>query len=189
MMTVSSRRGSMIAIAALLAGSGIDVRTARPQGVPTRTGDSAVAEGLRQLRAATAAYKKLDAAVADGYTATADCIIDPHHGAMGYHHLNRAYADGKLDPTKPQFLLYERMPDSSYKLNGVEFFVPYRYWPRDSVAPVLMGQKLHHENNFKYWYLHVWAWTDNKDGVFANMNPDVHCPGGGKVYVASPDSL
>jgi hypothetical protein len=52
-----------------------------------------------------------------------------------------------------------------------------------------MGQKLHHENNFNYWYLHVWAWTDNKDGLFANMNPDVRCPGGGKVYIATPDSL
>ena len=108
---------------------------------------------------------------------------------MGYHHLNRAYVDGTLDPTQPEFLLYERMPDSSYRLNGVEFIVPYRFWSRDSTPPVLMGQKLHHENNFNYWYLHVWAWTDNKDGLFANMNPDVRCPGGGKVYIATPDSL
>jgi hypothetical protein len=152
--------------------------------------DAVVANGLRQLRAATAPYKNLDVAVAAGYVRSpADCIVDEHHGAMGYHHLNRAYADGKLDVTKPQFLLYERMPDSTYRLNGAEFFVPYRSWSRDSAPPVLMGQKLHHENNFNYWYLHVWAWTDNKDGVFANMNPDVHCPGGGKVYVATADSV
>ena len=150
----------------------------------------AVGRGLRELRAATAPYKNLDAAVAAGYPRTvADCIVDEHHGAMGYHHLNRAYVDGTLDPTKPEFLLYERMPDSSYRLNGVEFIVPYRFWSRDSTPPVLMGQKLHHENNFNYWYLHVWAWTDNKDGLFANMNPDVRCPGGGKVYIATPDSL
>jgi len=150
----------------------------------------AIAEGLRDLRAATAPYKNLDAAVAAGYPRTvADCIVDEHHGAMGYHHLNRAYVDGTLDPTKPEFLLYERMPDSSYRLNGVEFIVPYRFWSRDSTPPVLMGQTLHHENNFNYWYLHVWAWTDNKDGLFANMNPDVRCPGGGKMYVATPDSL
>ena len=148
-----------------------------------------VADGLRLLRDATAPYKKFDAAVAAGYARTATCIIDEHHGAMGYHHLNSQYVDGKLDLTKPEMLLYERMPDSSYRLNGVEFMVPYRYWPRDSVAPVLLGQKLHHENNFNYWYLHVWAWTDNPDGVFANMNPDVHCPGGGRVYKATADSL
>jgi hypothetical protein len=152
--------------------------------------DPVVVDGLRQLRAATSAYKQLDAAVAAGYPRTvADCIVDEHHGAMGYHHLNRAYVDEKLDVTKPEFLLYERMPDSSYRLNGVEFIVPYRYWSRDSVPPVLMGQKLHHENNFNYWYLHVWAWTDNQDGLFANMNRDVQCPNGGKVYKATPDSL
>ena len=157
---------------------------------PAEVNDAVVVDGLRQLRAATAPYKQLDAAVAAGYPRTvADCIVDAHHGAMGYHHLNRQYVDGTLDLAKPEFLLYERMPDSSYRLNGVEFIVPYRFWSRDSVAPVLLGQKLHHENNFNYWYLHVWAWTDNKDGLFANMNPDVHCPGGGKPYTATPDSL
>lgn len=162
-----------------------------PMSAPVATvNDPVVVDGLRQLRAATSAYKQLDAAVAAGYPRTvADCIVDEHHGAMGYHHLNRAYVDEKLDVTKPEFLLYERMPDSSYRLNGVEFIVPYRYWSRDSVPPVLMGQKLHHENNFNYWYLHVWAWTDNQDGLFANMNRDVQCPNGGKVYKATPDSL
>lgn len=153
-------------------------------------GNAVIADGLRQLRAATLPYKQLDAAIAAGYSRSGgSCIVDAHHGAMGYHHVSSAYIDGKLDLAKPEMLLYERMSDSSYKLNGVEFMVPYRYWPGDSVAPVLMGQKLHHENNSKYWYLHVWAWTDNKDGLFADMNPDVRCAGGGKVYIPSPDTL
>jgi hypothetical protein len=151
--------------------------------------DPVVADGLRQLRAATAPYKQFAAAVAAGYSPTAACIVDAHHGAMGYHHVNPDYIDAKLDLARPEMLLYERMPDSSYRLNGAEFIVPYRYWSRDSVAPVLMGQKLHHENNLKYWYLHVWAWTTNPDGLFANMNPDVRCLGGGKIYIASEDSL
>lgn len=185
---MSHHRGHFVAVAALVCiGACLRPALARAQGADAR--DPVVADGLRQLRAATAAYKQFDAAVAAGYGRTATCIIDEHHGAMGYHHLNQQYVDGKLDLTKPEMLLYERMPDSSYRLNGVEFMVPYRYWPRDSVAPVLMGQKLHHENNFKYWYLHVWAWTDNKDGLFANMNLDVHCLNGGKVYKASVDSL
>jgi hypothetical protein len=148
-----------------------------------------VADGLRRLRAASAPYRQFDAAIAAGYARTADCIADEHHGAMGYHHVNREYIDGKLDLAKPQMLLYERMADSSARLTGMEFIVPYRFWPRDSVAPELMGQKLHHENNLSYWYLHVWAWTDNRDGLFANMNPDVHCPFGSKVYRASADSV
>lgn len=152
--------------------------------------NAVIVDDLRQLRAATSPYEQLDAAVAAGYSRSGgSCIIDAHHGAMGYHHVNSSYIDGKLDLARPEMLLYERMPDSSYKLNGVEFMVPYRYWPGDSVAPVLMGQRLHHENNSKYWYLHVWAWTDNKDGLFADMNPDVHCGAGGKVYIPSPDTL
>ena len=184
-----SHRFARVAMAAALCAVG----SGRPAAASAQSADASsplVADGLRQLRAATSAYKQLDAAVAAGYPRTvAGCVVDPHHGAMGYHHVNRAYVDGTLDIAKPQILLYERMPDSSYKLNGVEFIVPYRFWSRDSVAPVLMGQKLHHENNLKYWYLHVWAWTNNTDGVFANMNPDVHCPGGGTVYTASVDSL
>lgn len=106
---------------------------------------------------------------------------------MGYHHLNRAYLSREVDVTRPQILLYERMADSSYRLNGVEFIVPYRLWPRDSVAPVLMGQTLHREDNLKIWYLHVWAWRDNPGGMFANFHPDVRCStASSKVYVPFP---
>jgi hypothetical protein len=96
--------------------------------------------------------------------------------------------DTKRDVTHPQILLYERMPDSTYRLNGVEFIIPYRLWPSDSVAPVMFGQTMHHETNLKYWYLHVWAWLNNPDGEFANFNSNVNCPDSSsrKVYIASP---
>ena len=106
---------------------------------------------------------------------------------MGYHHLNRTYLTRNIEIDKPQILLYERMSDDTYKLNGVEFILPYRLWPRDSIAPILMGQTLHREDNLKIWYLHVWAWRDNSNGVFANFHPDVKCPGmTGKVYTPFP---
>jgi hypothetical protein len=163
---------------------------APPAQAPVGDGNArVVADGLQKLRAATIQYKQFDAAVAAGYAREAACIMDERRGAMGYHHVNHQYIDGTLDVTKPQMLLYERLPDSSYRLNGVEFIVPYANWSRDSLAPVLMGQALHHENNLMYWYIHVWAWTNNRDGLFANMNPDVHCPGGGRIYKASVDSL
>lgn len=154
----------------------------------TRGDDARVADGVDQLRAATRPYRSLDSAVAAGYPRTvADCIVDAHHGAMGYHHVNRAYVDAKLEIDRPEILLYERLPDSTYRLNGVEFVLPYRFWPRDSVAPVFMGQTLAREDNLKYWFLHVWAWTNNQEGLFALFNPDVACPGGtGKVYIPSP---
>ena len=150
----------------------------------TRGYDAQVADGIGRLRAATAPFHSLDSAVAAGYPRTVpDCLVHEHHGAMGYHHVNRAYTDAKLEIERPEILLYERRPDGEYHLNGVEFIVPFRAWPRDSVAPVLMGQVLHREDNLQIWYLHVWAWTTNPEGLFANFNPDVACPNGtGKVY-------
>ena len=160
----------------------------------TRGYDAQVTDGVDRLRTATRPFQTLDSAVAAGYPRNvADCIVHEHHGAMGYHHVNRAFMDATLDVTRPEILLYERRPDGAYRLNGVEFIVPYRAWSRDSIAPLLMGQRLHREDNLKYWYLHVWAWTKNPEGLFANFNPDVVCPAGtGKVYNAfvepSPDS-
>jgi hypothetical protein len=147
------------------------------------TGDPTVDADLLRLRTATRPYQSLDSAVAAGYPRTvADCLVHEHHGAMGYHHVNRAYLSPRLSIDKPQILLYERMPDGAYQLNGVEFIIPYRMYPRDSVAPVWMGQTMHHEDNLNIWYLHVWAWKNNPDGVFANFNSTVSCPGAAKVY-------
>ena len=150
----------------------------------TRGADSPAIDGVTRLRAATAPFRVLDNAVAAGYPREVkDCIVHEHHGSMGYHHLNAKYVDGTLVPEHPQFLLYQRLANGTYQLNGAEFIVPYRFWPRDSTAPVFMGQKLLREDAFKYWYLHVWAWNANPDGVFADFNPNVSClPGTAKVY-------
>ena len=158
------------------------VLSAKSSGAPGS--DALVTSGLNELRSATKAYQVLDSAVAAGYPRDVpDCLVHEHHGAMGYHHVNRGYVDGTVDVRKPEILLYERLPGGQYRLNGVEFIVPYRAWARDSVAPVLMGQKLKHEDNLNIWYLHVWAWTKNEDGVFADFNPVVQCAAGtSKVF-------
>jgi hypothetical protein len=138
---------------------------------------------LERLREATRPFQNLDAAVAAGYPReNPDCLVHEHHGAMGYHHVNRELLTTQLDVTKPQILLYERN-GSEYRLNGVEFIIPYRLWPRDTTAPTIMGQRMKHEDNLKIWYTHVWAWKNNSDGLFADFNPDVTCPASAsKVY-------
>ena len=139
--------------------------------------DAAVAKALDTLRNATRRFQNIDSAVAAGYVRdVADCLVHEHHGAMGYHHGNRALNDAKVETEHPELLLYERLPDGTYRLNGVEFIVPYRAWPRDSVAPIALGQKMRHEDNLQLWYLHAWVWTENADGVFADFNPAVQCP-------------
>ena len=159
-------------------------------GVKSSDSGQEVRRSLARLRAATSSFRQLDNAVAAGYARTvADCLVHEQHGAMGFHHVNPQYVDARVEVDKPEILLYERKPDGAYKLNGVEFIIPYRAWPRDSIAPVLMGQPLKQEDNLKIWYLHVWAWSENADGVFADFNPAVQCaPETSKVFRPSSGS-
>jgi len=134
-------------------------------------------DDLARLRNATRAYQNIDSAAQAGYARTvAACLVHEQHGAMGYHHSNPALADAKVEVERPEILLYEKKPNGEYRLNGVEYIVPYKAWPRDSTPPVVFAQHMRHEDNLQLWYLHVWAWTDNPDGLFANFNPNVHCP-------------
>ena len=139
---------------------------------------SEVQEGYQRVRAATAAFRILDSAVARGYAASVpQCFSDPTHGAMGYHHLNRAYVDKNVEIEKPEILLYERKADGSYGLNGVEYIIPFRLWPKDSVPPKLMGRDMVQSEPLQLWYTHMWVWTPNKAGLFADWNPAVKCAG------------
>jgi hypothetical protein len=153
------------------------VSTAPAQARVDATANAATTSALDALRAATRRFQNLDSAAAAGYVRdVADCVVHEHHGAMGYHHANRALNDAKVETEHPEILLYERTPDGVYRLNGVEYIVPYRAWPRDSIPPIALGQRMKHEDNLQIWYLHVWAWTDNTDGLFADFNPSVQCP-------------
>jgi hypothetical protein len=168
-------------LAALLpggcAGSGPGPSLAAPSDFTTGF-DAEVTEGFARVRTATAWFMTLDSAVAAGYTRdVAQCFSDSHHGAMGYHHVNRALLDARVEIDHPEILLYERRGDR-YALNGVEYIVPFTRWPPDSVPPTVMGQPLKQSEELKLWYLHMWVWTRNPAGLFADWNPDVRCPNG-----------
>jgi len=138
-----------------------------------------VRQMVTEVRAATARFRDIDSAVAAGYPReVARCYVDSM-GAMGYHHVNRALADSTLDVWHPEILLYERGDDGAYRLTAVEYIVPYRIWAANSDSiPTVHGQRLHHVDEVNTWGLHVWAWKRNPAGLFANWNPDVHCPPG-----------
>lgn len=174
-------RVSLFAVAAIALASGTAPLAAQSAALY----GPAVTKAVDSLRNATRRFQSLDTAAAAGYTRdVADCLVHEHQGdhqgehqgAMGYHHGNRALNDAKIETQRPEILLYERLPDSSYRLNGVEYIVPYRAWPRDSIPPIALGQTMRHEDNLQLWYLHVWAWTANPDGIFADFNPVVRCP-------------
>lgn len=135
-----------------------------------------VADGFALARAATARFVSLDSAVAAGYARDVrQCFADPHHGAMGFHHINRAYLDANVEIERPEILLYERLPDGAYRLNGIEYIIPYRVWSRDSTPPRIMGLDLKRQESLELWYLHMWLWTENSAGLFADFNPAVRC--------------
>jgi hypothetical protein len=147
---------------------------AAPGILPSGFGE-AVDRDVVRLRAATAPFKSLDKAVAAGYEEkVARCIEHQPHGAMGYHHNNKALMDATLDVEKPEVLVYERLTDGAYRLNGVEFLVPISAWTREE-PPTIMGQKLKKAENLGIWYLHVWNWEPSPTGLFADWNPRVKC--------------
>ncbi|HEX6134866.1 MAG TPA: hypothetical protein VFZ24_12940 [Longimicrobiales bacterium] len=162
------------AAAACAACSSIEV----PYDAPAQWGTYApsVRRDLATAREATAAFRSLDAAVQAGYPESVpQCIRHADHGAMGYHHMNRALMDARIEVERPEILLYSRTGGGEYVLNGVEYIVPYSVRPRDAAPPTVMDQPLKRSDPLGIWYLHVWLWTENPSGLFADWNPAVEC--------------
>ena len=144
-----------------------------------------VASELAAVRAATAKYHRLSAALADGYElgyrgVVTGCISNPTAGAMGYHYFNVAKMD---DPTivsgDPEVLVYHTADDGTLVLGAVEWVVPKTVWEGagHTEPPVVFGQALHVLNPVLNWYIaHAWLWTKNPSGMFADWNPGVSCP-------------
>lgn len=141
--------------------------------VPTGLGE-AIDRDVTRLRAATAPFRSIAAAVAAGYPQETNCIKHASHGAMGYHHTKKALRDGTLDVEQPEVLVYEKLADGTFKLNGVEYIVPITAWTK-AEPPTIMGQPLKRADSLGFWYLHVWSETVNPSGLFADWNPNVKC--------------
>lgn len=146
---------------------------------------------LQAAKAALAKYSDPLVAVRDGYYSTVACIDFPKGatdgpvvyppGAMGVHLLNTANIGPKLDPTKPQVLIYEQVGDK-LKLTAAEWFMPVE--AAGGVAPSIFGQTLQgpmdgHEPimpaALKHYDLHVWLWKNNPKGMFTSTNSAVKC--------------
>lgn len=141
----------------------------------TEPGDTVDAD-IEKIRAATEAFRSLDAAVAAGYARDGGgCVDNPPAGGMGYHHQNASLLDDRIELERPEMLVYERLPDGEYRLNGVEYIVPFSVRPPDAEPPVVMGQELKPAPSLDLWYRHVWVWTENPSGLFADWNPRVKC--------------
>lgn len=152
---------------------------------------AAMSPDLDVARTALAKYSDPLAAVKDGYFSTVACIDFPKGakdgpveyppGAMGVHFLNPANIGPKLDPAKPQVLIYEPVGDKLV-LSAAEWFVPVAV--AGDTAPTIFGQTLQgpmdgHEPimpaSLRHYDLHVWLWKDNPRGMFTSTNSSVKC--------------
>lgn len=150
--------------------------SAQPAISPSAAGvmDAAVARDIARLNRATERFKSAAEAVRAGYPAVAQCVAHPTEGAMGLHYTSPSLSDATLDVERPEVLVYEKMADGALRLNGVEYLVPISAWSSPE-PPHIFGQDLKRADSLGIWYLHVWNWTSNPSGLFADWNPNVKC--------------
>ncbi len=141
--------------------------------VPSAYGES-VDRDIITIRDATTQFKTTEAAEAAGYKQVTGCVQHQPAGAMGYHFQNNSLLDTTLDLQHPEVLVYEKLPDGSFQLNGVEFLVPISAW-KSSEPPRIMGQALIKADPIGFWFLHVWTWKPDPSDLFAPWNPEVKC--------------
>ena len=154
---MTSRRLTASALALGLAAAGATTAAAAPDTLGAQ---------LAQVRAATAQYHSVDAALADGYELASQCV--PH---MGYHYQRGIAAVGDdLDATSPEILVYAPRRNGTLKLVAVE----YATWDADAT---LLGQTFDapHDGGPPFHTLHAWVWQGNPHGTFAALNPNIRC--------------
>ncbi len=139
---------------------------------------------VTQVREAAWKYRNLQTAIADGYgpDPATGCVSDDSHGAMGVHFVKGSLFDGELDPAQPEALVYEPQRNGSMRLVAAEYITFVDAWHvNHDQTPVLSGQQLFYEGSpNRYglppvYELHVWAFKENPNGMFASWNPDVSC--------------
>jgi hypothetical protein len=157
--------------------------TAAPANEMTLEQRSKASALLKIVRDSTARFKDVSVAIAEGYALQFGCVSGSDSGAMGLHYVNGNLVNGGvLDPTRPQIVIYEPMPDGTLKLIGADYLVIAEAWHKKHVeTPEMMGQLFHlfdAPNRFglpPFYTLHVWAWKDNPNGAFVNWHPQVSC--------------
>jgi hypothetical protein len=139
---------------------------------------------IEKVRNATARYRDINVALAEGWAPATPCVSGPDAGAMGVHFNQPARkADGTVSGDAPQFLIYEPMSDGAMRLVGVEFLVTVSDWENKNgaVPAVLEGNLMNlvpTPNRYglpAFYEMHVWAWEDNPKGTFADWNTRVNC--------------
>ena len=138
---------------------------------------------VKVVREVTERFRDVKVAEAEGYALAFGCVSGADYGAMGLHYVNFPLVlDGVLDPTRPEIVIYEPLPNGGLRLVGADYLVLVSDWhSKNPAPPELMGQLLHlfeSPNRFglpNFYTLHVWAWKENPTGTFSNWHANVSC--------------
>jgi hypothetical protein len=140
---------------------------------------------VKLVRESTERFRDVSVAMSEEYALMFGCVSGPDSGAMGLHYVNlKLVMDGELDPTRPEIVIYEPLPNGRLRLTGADYLVFAADWHeknKDKGTPELGGQLLHYfesPNRFglpPFYTLHVWAWKDNPTGMFVNWHSKVSC--------------
>jgi hypothetical protein len=135
---------------------------------------------IDDVRGATADFRDVKTAEDAGYGIFQNCFTEEGVGGMGQHYVNGDLAgDDVVDPLKPEALVYEPREDGKLLLVALEYLVFADNWKSED-PPTAFGQDFHLLTDIPetppVWALHIWLWSHNTDGLFADYNPIIFCP-------------
>jgi hypothetical protein len=154
----------------------------------------ALARILTRVKAATAKYRSIETAKADGFIQVTQFVP-----GLGLHLAKIDQLNAPFDPLLPNVLLYMPTPSGGLRLAGVAYSVPHVseqppqgfpggldvwhyhtdlcFLPNGTVTitPDQASCQVRHGlfQAQTSWLLHAWIWVPNPHGVFVEDNPNV----------------
>ena len=122
-------------------------------------------------------------AEAEGYALLFGCVSGADCGRDGAALRQLPLVvDGELDPTRPEIVIYEPMPNGRLRIIGADYLVLADAWDAKHGEPPradgAAAAPVRSPNRFglpAFYTLHVWAWKENPTGTFVNWHPNVSC--------------
>jgi hypothetical protein len=160
---------TVVGLAATLASypTGALAGTSGPDRAPDQVLDltgEPYATDLIAAKAATAPYRDVAEAEADGYVLSSPMCVP----SKGVHYLRSvAESPEELVITEPNALVYAPTSNGGLKLLGVEYV--------SRVPATLFGRDFEQSGAVHYYTLHVWLWEKEPVELIAADNPHITC--------------
>ncbi|TQQ78361.1 hypothetical protein EGH24_15120 [Halonotius terrestris] len=139
------------------------------------SGQSGSGAGVNDAKLKLEKYKDHEKAIDDGYQNIDTCI-----GGLGTPFVKENVPQVSYD--MPNVLFYERTDTEQYELRGAEWFVPTSdvedppaLFAGDDRRTFRGPMEGHYSDQPRHYGLHVWLFTENPNGQFANSNPNLTC--------------